>query len=393
MEYKGRGRKGPGKLIASLWCQGTKRHTYDPGGPDGESGSIVGNWRESEADSESEVLGGGNGGGKSERKEGRAVKSEVAIGFGSGRIGKEIVSDEACREGSGDDRKKNNGNEWKSGIWQRKKGKKAEGNGMRQELVLGTTALTRNKARLFPTTRRPITREVPDSTIVSETEVNNWFQTTAWSLGDHFTSDQRAKAITLLYTWRDVFETDLLRIGKAHLMEHAIILMPSAVPYHTRIPLYTEEEIAFCHRLLPKMEEAGLIFRCDSDWGGWTKFLLKPRADTLPQEARLRMVNNFIPLNRVSEKSQYPCPRIEQIIYTVLKKGKRWLFTSDTANSYWAIPVRAGDETKLGFVTPYVMYCYNVMGQGVTGGTHTYSRFRDRVFGAIPEGFEDSSRV
>jgi len=44
---------------------------------------------------------------------------------------------------------------------------------------------------------------------------------------------------------------------------------------------------------------------------------------------------------------------------------------------------------KLGFVTPYGMYCYNVMGQGLTGGTHTYSRFRDLVFGAIPEGVEE----
>lgn len=29
------------------------------------------------------------------------------------------------------------------------------------------------------------------------------------------------------------------------------------------------------------------------------------------------------------------------------------------------------------------------MGQGLTGGTHTYSRFRDLVFGVIPEGFEE----
>ena len=27
-----------------------------------------------------------------------------------------------------------------------------------------------------------------------------------------------------------------------------------------------------------------------------------------------------------------------------------------------------------------------MMGQGLTGGTHTYSRFRDLVFGAIPQG-------
>jgi len=105
------------------------------------------------------------------------------------------------------------------------------------------------------------------------------------------------------------------------------------------------------------------------------------------------MVHNFIPLNRVTEKSCYPCPRIEQMVYTVLKKGKWVFFTSDAANSYWAIPVRAGDKTKLGFVTPYGMYCYKVMGQGLTRGTPTYSRFRDLVFGAIPEGLEDKDGV
>src|SRR5437879_9227723 len=103
------------------------------------------------------------------------------------------------------------------------------------------------------------------------------------------------------------------------------------------------------------------------------------------------MVHNFIPLNRVTEKSRYPCPRLEQIIYTILKKGKHFFFTTDAANSYWAIPVRPGDEPKLGFVTPYGMYCYNVMGQGLTEGTHTYSRFRDLVFGAIPGGIDSST--
>ena len=80
---------------------------------------------------------------------------------------------------------------------------------------------------------------------------------------------------------------------------------------------------------------------------------------------------------------------IEQIIHTVLKKGKKFFFTSDAANSYWAIPVWQGDKHKLSFITPYRMYCYTVMGQGLTRGTHTYSRFHDLVFGAITEGLED----
>jgi len=89
---------------------------------------------------------------------------------------------------------------------------------------------------------------------------------TALTLGDHLDKVQRSKAKRLLHTWKDIFETDLLRIRQTDLIEHAIVLMPGAVPHRARISLYTEEETAFCHRLLPKTEQAGLIFRCDSEW-------------------------------------------------------------------------------------------------------------------------------
>ena len=79
-------------------------------------------------------------------------------------------------------------------------------------------------------------------------------------------------------------------------------------------------------------------------------------------------------------------------MHTIAKKGKSWFFTADAANFYWAIPVHAGDEHKLGFVTPHGMYCYTVMGQGLTGGTHTYtsSWFHDLMFGNIVEGEDEN---
>ena len=155
--------------------------------------------------------------------------------------------------------------------------------------------------------------------------------------------------------------------------------------------MYNEQEIKFSQDLIPRMEEARLVRRCESAWGARTKFVPKPRADLRPENDKLRMVYNFIPLNSATEKSRYPCPRIKQMVHTIAKKGKSWLFTADATNSYWAIPVRSGDEHKLGFVTPYGMYCYKVMGRGLTGGTHTYSRFRNLVFGNISEG-EDEDR-
>src|SRR5205807_6584681 len=49
--------------------------------------------------------------------------------------------------------------------------------------VLGTTALTRNKAQLFPTSRRPVNREILNESIVSTADINTWFESTSLHLG------------------------------------------------------------------------------------------------------------------------------------------------------------------------------------------------------------------
>jgi len=102
--------------------------------------------------------------------------------------------------------------------WEKEKGAGGEGklrlmaSRERQEnqQVMTTTALTRNKAQLFPTTRRPGKREIPNKESVAGEEVEKWFKSTSLRLGEQLSDQQRAKAVRLLYTWRDVFETDLL---------------------------------------------------------------------------------------------------------------------------------------------------------------------------------------
>ena len=247
--------------------------------------------------------------------------------------------------------------------------------------------LTRNKAQLFPTKRRPKRRPLSNA---SPESTEAWFQTSGISMGDALTSGQRARAVSSLYTWRDIFGKDLLRIPRTDLMEHAIVLLSDAKPYCAKIPMYTEQEIKFYQDLIPRMEEAGLIRWCDSAWGARTKFVPKPKAHLGVKNDKLRMVHKFTPLNNTTERFRHPCPRIEHIVHTIMKKGKSWYFTADAANSYWAIPLRSGAEHKLGFIMPYGMYCYTVMGQGRTGGTYTYSRFRDLVFGNIPEGEDEN---
>ena len=140
------------------------------------------------------------------------------------------------------------------------------------------------------------------------------------------------------------------------------------------------------------MEQAGLILRCVSIWAARTKFPPKPNPPA-NQEGNLRMVHNYIPLNCYTMKSQYPCPRIDQIVHMVLKRNKNCFFYTVAAHSYWAIPLRKADYPLTAFTTHWGQYCYTVMGQGLKGSAHTYSRFRDLVFGAIPEDRSDPDDI
>jgi len=185
-----------------------------------------------------------------------------------------------------------------------------------------------------------------------------------------------------LYTWKDIFTDDMLKIKECDLVEHAIDIKPDSRPVKTKTPLYTEEEIAFSAKLIPTMEKAGLIARCDSPWVHRTKY--PPRKKSDPSKG-LRQVHNFIPINKVTVKSFYPSPRIEQITHNMTKNEMQYYSWFDTANAYWSVPLRKGDELKTGFTCPYGQFCYRRMGQGLKNAFATFSRLRDIMCGPLPE--------
>ena len=121
------------------------------------------------------------------------------------------------------------------------------------------------------------------------------------------------------------------------------------------MPLYTEAELRFTNEVILRMEPAGLILRCDSIWVACTMFPPKPNPPA-NQEGNLRMVHNYIPLNCYTMKYHYPCPRIDQIVHTVLKWNKKCFFYTDVADSYWAIPLQEADYALKAFMTPWGQY-------------------------------------
>ena len=127
------------------------------------------------------------------------------------------------------------------------------------------------------------------------------------------------------------------------------------------------------------MLAAEVISYCASPWSAQTKH--PPTKD-----GTLRMVNIFCPVNRVTIKSNYPMRRIEPILNLLSQdkylKGPK--FQVDTVNGYYAVPIWLTHAYKTAFSCSMGQFCYNVMGQGLSGAPHTYSRLKNIAIGIIP---------
>ena len=107
----------------------------------------------------------------------------------------------------------------------------------------------------------------------------------------------------------------------------------------------------------------------------------------------MRVVHNFILINKWTIKSAYLMHYLEEVIEIVIKPRYRMYFSLDASNGYWAILLRKGDANKTGFLTPNGQWVYLRMGQGLKGAPHTYAQFSDLVFGPLPPNDKGVARM
>src|SRR4051812_44707656 len=105
----------------------------------------------------------------------------------------------------------------------------------------------------------------------------------------------------MFYTWKEFFVYRLRDIKPTDLIEHAIDIKADAAPVRARPKWYTQREREYSAMVFPDMEEAGILVRGSSEWGAMTLFPLKKKGSE-----DLRIVHNFIPINRYTIKPQYP---------------------------------------------------------------------------------------
>ena len=91
-----------------------------------------------------------------------------------------------------------------------------------------------------------------------------------------------------------------------------------------------------------------------------------------------RVCVDYTDLNEAYPKDNFPLPRIDQIVDAT--SGNGIMSFLDTFSEYHQIPMHSPDMEKTAFMTPYGLYCYNVMSFGLKNAGTTYQRMVTMVF-------------
>ena len=76
-----------------------------------------------------------------------------------------------------------------------------------------------------------------------------------------------------------------------------------------------------------------------------------------------RVCMDYTDLNEACPKDSFPLPRIDQIVDVSAEHGM--LSFLDTFSYYHQLSMHPPNAEKTSFITPHVLYCYNVMSFGL----------------------------
>jgi hypothetical protein len=126
---------------------------------------------------------------------------------------------------------------------------------------------------------------------------------------------------------------------------------------------------------LHRLENAGFIREIKtSSWA--SNPVIVPKKNTDVQ----RVCVNYTSLNKHCPKDPFPLPRIDQIIDSTV--GCARLSFLDAYSGYNQIKLKKEDKEKMSFITPYRVFCYQVMPFGLKNAGATYQRMMQNCLGS-----------
>jgi hypothetical protein len=100
----------------------------------------------------------------------------------------------------------------------------------------------------------------------------------------------------------------------------------------------------------------------------------------LKKNGNMRMCIDFTELNKTCPKDPYPLPRIDIIIDQAA--GCEMLSLLDCFSGYHHVWMRREYEAKMGFTTPFGIFCFVRMLEGLRNAGPTFNRMMKLILGS-----------
>jgi hypothetical protein len=159
------------------------------------------------------------------------------------------------------------------------------------------------------------------------------------------------------------------------LVEHALNIDPKAKPVKQPLRRFDEPKRKAIAFELHRLENTGFIREIKaSTWV--SNPVIVPKKNTDVQ----RVCVDYTSLNKHCPKDPFPLPGIDQIIDSTA--GCARLSFLDAYFGYNQIKLKKEYEEKITFITPYGVFCYQVMPFGLKNAGATYQRMMQNCLGS-----------
>ncbi len=181
----------------------------------------------------------------------------------------------------------------------------------------------------------------------------------------------RGKLVELLVKYESIFSRHGLDCGKAKGFVHRICLSdtkPFRLPYRRLSPSHYEK----LREALDEMEERDIIRKSASDYASPLVLVWKRNGD-------LRLCTDFRWLNARTVKDAHPLPHQADALAAL--GGNAFFSTMDLTSGYYNVEVHEDDKRFTAFTTPFGLYEYNRLPQGLCNSPATFMRMMMNIFG------------
>lgn len=177
--------------------------------------------------------------------------------------------------------------------------------------------------------------------------------------------------VNLITEYQSIFSRDKLDCGKAAGFLHRIRVVdetPFRLPCR-RMPPTQYEKV---RRVLNDMEEREIIRKSSSEFASPLVLVWKKSGD-------VRICNDFRWLNARTVKDAHPLPHPADALAAL--GGNAYFSTMDLTSGYYNVEVHEDDRKYTAFTSPFGLYEYNRMPQGLCNSPATFMRMMLGIFG------------